>query len=72
MPKNCATAISQFFVKEILVHGDVLFEFLAVGGRKESRYPSQKTPQKFTYGELCHFQCCKLLARDYEVQYLQL
>lgn len=51
LPKNCATAMSQFFVQEMLVHGDVVFEFFAVGARPRSRYPSQHTPQKFTYGE---------------------
>ena len=50
-PKNCATAVSQFYL-ENFERRDVLFEFLAVGGRAQSRYPSQKTPQKFTYGEL--------------------
>ena len=53
-PKNCATAVSQFMVQELLVHEDILFEFLAAGGRKTSRYLSQKTPQKFTYSELSH------------------
>lgn len=50
-PKDCATAMSQFFVQELLVHGDVLFEFSAVGARPRTRYPSQTTPQKFTYGK---------------------
>lgn len=43
--------MSQFFVQELLVHGDVIFEFLGVGAQPRSRYPSLKTPQKFTYGE---------------------
>lgn len=50
-PKDCATAMSQFFVQELFVHGDVIFEFVAVGARPGSRYPSQNMPQKFTYGE---------------------
>ncbi|KAF6226161.1 hypothetical protein HO133_009027 [Letharia lupina] len=52
LPKNCATAMSQFFVQEMLVHGDVVFEFHAVGAQPRSRYPSQHTPQKFTYEQL--------------------
>ena len=51
-PRNCATAISQFFVQEVIVHGDADFEFQGVGAHAQSRYPSQMTPQKFTYGEL--------------------
>lgn len=53
-PKDCVTAMSQFFLGELLVHGDVLFEFLAVGAQPQSRYPSQNTPQKFAYGETTH------------------
>lgn len=50
-PKDCKTAISQFFLQEVLVHGDVVFEFEAVGARAQTRYPLQKTPQKFTYSK---------------------
>ena len=50
-PKDCVTAMSQFFLRELLVHGDLNFEFLAVGAQPQSRYPSQFTPQKFAYGE---------------------
>ena len=51
-PKNCATAVSQFFVQEINEHGDAVFEFLAVGGRAQSRYPPQLLPKKYTYREI--------------------
>ena len=51
-PKHCATAMAQFFVQKLLVHGDVVFEFQAASARSGPRYPPQKTPQKFTYGEL--------------------
>ena len=51
-PKNCATAISQFYMQKALVHQDAIFEFQGVGAHAQSRYPSQMTPQKFTYGEL--------------------
>lgn len=43
--------MSQFFLQELLVHGDVVFEFVAVGARGQSRHSLQQTPQKFTYGE---------------------
>ena len=43
--------MSQFFLSEVLVHGDSFFEFLAVGGQPELRYRSQYTPQRFAYGE---------------------
>lgn len=49
-PKDCAAAMAQFFLQELLVHGDVLFEFLAVGARQRTRYPPQNMPEKFTYG----------------------
>ena len=50
-PRDCATALARFCVNELSVHEDVVFEFLAVGGRAQSRYPSQVTPRKYTYGE---------------------
>ena len=50
-PKHCATAVSQFFVQELLVHGDAILEFHGVGAHAQSRYPSEMLPQKFTYGE---------------------
>lgn len=50
-PKDCVTAMSQFFLYELLRHGDLNFEFLAVGAQPRSRYRSQYTPQKFAYGE---------------------
>ena len=50
-PRDCATALAQFAVNEQLVHEDVPFEFLAVGGRAQSRYASQETPRKYSYGE---------------------
>ncbi len=50
-PKDCATAISQFFAQEVLMHGNKAFEFLAVGAHPRTRYPSQNTPRKYTYGE---------------------
>lgn len=62
-PKNCATALSQFFLNELLVHGDVLFEFLAVGGQRRSRFPPQQTPQKFTYGELPVHESARICPR---------
>ena len=55
-PRDCATALAQFSVNELFVHEDVIFEFLAVGGRAQSRYASQKTPRKYRYGEFAvHF-----------------
>ena len=48
-PRDCATALAQFAVNEQLVHEDVVFEFLAVGGRAQSRYASQETPRKYRY-----------------------
>lgn len=50
-PRDCATALARFLVNERSVHEDVVFEFLAVGGRAQSRYASQETPRKYTYGE---------------------
>lgn len=50
-PKDCTAAMAQFFLQELLVHGDVLFEFLAVGARQRTRYPPQNMPEKFTYGK---------------------
>ena len=60
-PKDCTTAMSQFFVQELLVHDQVVFEFLAVGIRSRSRYPPQQTPQKFT---VRHFSGLPLPVRD--------
>ncbi len=70
-PKNCATAMAQFFVQELLVHGDAVFEFLAAGGRAQSRYPSQKLPEKFTYGEPPRIQGHRTNALDTEVHLLR-
>ena len=50
-PRHCATALARFSVAETLVDEDVVYEFLAVGGRAQSRYVSQQTPRKYTYGE---------------------
>lgn len=49
-PRDCATALARFCVSELQVHEDVVFEFLAVGGRAQSGYASQETPRKYTYG----------------------
>lgn len=57
-PKDCTTAMSQFFLQRLLVHEDVVFEFLAVGAHPQSDYPSQNTPQKFTYGETTRTRVC--------------
>lgn len=65
-PKDCATAVSQFFLQEVLVHGSVIFEFLAVSGGAQSRYPSQLLPQKFTYGETTRIYHRKPFSRDSE------
>ena len=53
-PRNCATAMSQFFVQELLVHGDAVFEFRAVGAQPRTRYPLEDTPIKFEHGEPVH------------------
>ena len=50
-PRDCATALAHFAHNEVFVHEDVVFEFLAVGGRAQSRYASQETPRKYTHGE---------------------
>ena len=50
-PRDCATALARFSVAETLVDEDVVYEFLAVGVRPQSRYVSQETPRKYTYGE---------------------
>lgn len=52
-PRDCVTAISQFYL-EVFEHRDMLFEFRVIGGRAQSRYPSQRTPQRYTYGELLY------------------
>lgn len=49
-PRHCVTAASQFYL-EVFEHRDMLFEFRVIGGRAQSRYPSQRTPQRFTFGE---------------------
>lgn len=51
-PKNCATAVAMFLVEKHSVHEDMPFEFLAFDDHARSRYPSQRTPQKFSYGKL--------------------
>ena len=51
-PKDCATALAEFLVQKLSVDEDIPFEFLAFDDHARSRYPSQKTPQRFTYGEL--------------------
>ena len=66
-PKDCATAVSRFFVRELLVHGNVLFEFLAVGAHPGSRYPSQNTPQKFTYGKNTGTRVCQTYFRGLSI-----
>lgn len=51
-PKNCATAVARFLVEKLSVHEDMPFEFLAFDDHARSRYPSQRTPQKFSFGKL--------------------
>ena len=50
-PRDCATALAQFAVNELFLHEHEVFEFLAVGGRAQSRYVSQTTPRKYSYRE---------------------
>lgn len=48
--------MSQFFVQELLVHGDAIFEFRAAGAQPRTRYPLEDTPLKFEYGEPVHLR----------------
>ena len=54
-PRDCATALARFSLDELFVHEDVVFEFLAVGGRAQTRYASQETPRRYAYGEFAAY-----------------
>lgn len=73
-PKNCATAVARFLVEKRSVHEDMPFEFLAFDDHAQSRYPSQRTPLKFSYGKLpvyLHQTCHREIANCILSMYLQ-
>ena len=70
-PKDCATAVSRFYVQEILTHEDEVFEFLAIGARPQLRYPSQHTPRKYTYGAPTRTDLLNICLRSGDIRLLQ-
>ena len=70
-PKDCATALSRFYVQEILAHENEVFEFLAIGAHPPSRYPSQHTPRKYTYGAPTRNDPLNVCLRNGDIRLLQ-
>ena len=51
IPRDCDTALSLFFRRKVLVHGDSAVEFVRIGTKPRSRLPTVLTPQKYEFGK---------------------
>ncbi len=50
-PRDCDVAVSDFFRRKVLVHGDSAVEFVRIGTKPRSRLPTVLTPQKYEFGK---------------------
>ena len=58
--EDCYTVVQQLYVKEVLDHPEVPYEFVA-RGVTPTRFPldSERTPRKYTVRKLiCGLRCC--------------